>query len=127
MRKLRHLFTTALVALTLLLWGNVGMGQGLEDFTNSALTASYADGSFVGNAGITWTYVASRDDNGTQGVNAPALMFKGDLTAKVTSSTIPGGIGNLTVKLYKAFTGAGDRQVELFVNGISKGISVPFD
>lgn len=37
MRKLRHLFTTALVALTLLLWGNVGWGQIISQYveTNS--------------------------------------------------------------------------------------------
>ncbi len=31
------------------------------------------------------------------------------------------------MKLYKGFTGGGDRQVELFVNGVSQGTSTPFD
>ena len=47
--------------------------------------------------------------------------------SKVTSSTISGGIGDFSVKLYKGFTGGGNRQVELFVNGVSQGTSTPFD
>ena len=105
--------------------------QGFEDFTNSNATASYTNGNFIGNDGITWTYVASRDDNGDangSGIVTPALMLRrvADNSA-VSSSTISGGIGNFSVKLYKGFTGAGDRQVELFVNGVSKGTSTPFD
>ena len=38
--------------------------QGFEDFTNSNATSGYTNGDFVGNNNITWTYVASRDDNG---------------------------------------------------------------
>lgn len=106
-------------------------GQGLEDFTNSNATGSYADNSFTGNDGITWTYVASRDANGDangSGINLPALMLRRSSDgSKVTSSSISGGIGDFSVKLYKGFTGAGDRQVELFVNGISQGVSTPFD
>lgn len=108
-----------------------GAGGGLEDFTNSNATSSYTDGSFVGNNGITWTYVASRDENGDangSGIDGKALMLRriADNSA-VSSSTISGGIGNFSVKLYKGFTGGGNRQVELFVNGISQGTSTVFD
>ena len=44
--------------------------------------------------------------------------------SKITSSTISGGIGDFSVKLYKGFTGSGDRQVELFINGVSKGYAM---
>ena len=47
--------------------------------------------------------------------------------SKITSSAISGGIGNFSVKLYKGFTGSGNRQVELFINGVSKGTSDTFD
>ncbi|MCB5253121.1 MAG: lamin tail domain-containing protein [Candidatus Cloacimonadaceae bacterium] len=105
--------------------------QGSEDFANSTATASYGSGSFVGNNGITWTYVASRDENGddnNSGIAIPALMLRrvADNSA-VASSTIGGGIGDFSVKLYKGFTGGGNRQVELFINGVSKGTSTPFD
>lgn len=105
--------------------------QGLEDFTNSNATSSYADNNFVGNNGITWTYVASRDGNNDtngSGINLPALMLRRVSDgSKITSSSISGGIGDFSVKLYKGFTGSGDRQVELFVNGVSQGLSTPFD
>ena len=105
--------------------------QGLEDFTNSAATSSYNDGSFSGQNGITWSYVASRNANGdanNSGINLPALMLrKASSNSSVTSSAISGGIGDFSVKLYKGFTGSGSRQVELFVNGVSQGLSTSFN
>lgn len=108
-----------------------GMSQGLEDFTNSNATPSYGSDQFLGNDGITWTYVKSRNANGddnASGIDLPALMLRRQAdNSKITSSAIPGGIGNFSVKLYKGFTGGGDRQAELFVNGISQGTSDAFD
>jgi len=124
----KNYFLTLL--LTLFISG-LSFGQGLEDFANSEATSSYSDGSFVGNSGITWSYVASRDannDNNNSGISLPALMLRRVSSgSKITSSTISGGIGNFSVKLYKGFTGGGDRQVELFVNGVSQGTSTAFD
>lgn len=123
MKKLYFLFILCISTLS--------FGQGLEDFTNSNATSSYSDNSFVGNAGITWSYVASRDANGdanSSGITLPALMLRRNTEpSTITSSTITGGIGDFSVKLYKGFTGAGDRQVELFVNGVSFGTSTAFD
>lgn len=102
-----------------------------ETFDNSNATASYADNSFTGDNGVTWTYVASRDENGDangSGINGNALMLRRSSdNSSVSSSLVPNGIGDFSVKLYKGFTGAGNRQVELFVNGISQGTSTPFD
>ncbi|MDB0020825.1 fibronectin type III domain-containing protein, partial [bacterium] len=85
----------------------------------------------MGNSSITWSYIKSRNadnDNNNSGINLPALMLqKQSEGSKVTSSSIPGGISDFSVKLYKGFTGAGNREVELFVNGVSKGTSTPFD
>lgn len=110
---------------------NLTHGQGLEDFTNSNATSSYSDGSFEGINGITWSYIASRNGNNdanSSGIDLPALMLRrASSGSKITSSAIPGGISNFSVKLYKGFTGVGDRQVELFINGVSKGTSTPFD
>jgi hypothetical protein len=106
-------------------------GQGSEDFANSNATGSYSDGSFVGNSGVTWTYVASRDANNdanSSGIALPALMLRRVANgSKVTSSAVAGGMGDFSVKLYKGFTGGGDRQVELYVNGVLKGTSTAFD
>ena len=110
---------------------SLSYAQGSEDFANSMATGSYADGSFMGNGGVTWTYVQSRDANADanmSGITLPALMLRRNSSgSKITSSSIPGGISDFSVKLYKGFTGGGDRQVELFVNGISQGTSTVFD
>ncbi len=103
----------------------------IENFDNSALTNSYADGSFDGANAITWTYVGSRDQNGdanSSGIAGNAIMLRrASSDSKITSSSISGGIKNFTVKMYKGFTGGGNRQIELFVNGVSVGKSVAFD
>ncbi len=131
MRKI-HTQLKTLMLIVAFLWPMMSFAQGgLEDFTNSNATGSYADNSFVGNNSITWSYVQSRDANGDangSGINLPALMLR-ELASNsaVSSSTISGGIGDFSVKLYKGFTGGGNRQVELFVNGVSKGTSVAFD
>jgi|GEM_PF-1655201 hypothetical protein len=104
---------------------------GFENFDNAVLPTSYDNGSFVGNNGVTWTYVASRDENGddnNSGIDGNALMLRRIADgSKITSSAFPGGISDFSVKLYKGFTGGGDRQVELFVNGVSYGLSDAFD
>ncbi len=121
-------FLTGGLLMLLLMTVSLGWGQGLENFDNLTVGASYSDGSFVGNNSITWSYIHSRDENNTGGVTAPALMLREESKgSKVTSSAIPNGIGNFSVKLYKGFTGAGSRQVELFINGVSKGTSTSFD
>ena len=113
------------------LWCVWSFAQGIEDFSNSTTTGSYSDGSFVGNNTITWSYVASRNGNGdanNSGINLPALMLRqSSENSKISSSSISGGIANFSVKLYKGFTSDGGRQVELFINGVSKGTSTPFD
>jgi hypothetical protein len=125
--KKNYIFTLLLA----LCFGTFSFGQGSEDFTGVTLPGSYSDDSFVGNNDITWTYIESRDangDNNNSGITLPALMLRRSSDdSKITSSTISGGIGDFSMKLYKGFTGAGDRQVELFVNGVSKGTSTPFD
>lgn len=103
----------------------------VETFDNSTATSSYGDGSFVGVNGVTWTFVASRDGNGdsnSSGISLPALMLRrASDDSKITSSTISGGISSFSVTLYKGFTGGGNRQVEVFINGNSVGTSVAFD
>ena len=115
---MKHFYFKILTLLTF----NLTHGQGLEDFTNSNATNSYSDGSFEGNNGITWSYIASRNgnnDSNSSGIELPALMLRrASSGSKITSSAISGGISNFSLKLYKGFTGGGDRQVELFINGV---------
>lgn len=100
---------------------------GSETFTNSALTTSYANNSFVGDNSVTWTYIQSRDDNGTQITGKGIMLRRVADNSKVTSSLVAGGIGDFTCKLLKGFTGAGNRQVQLYVNGVLKGSSILWD
>lgn len=104
---------------------------GFENFDNAELTTSYANNSYVGNNGVTWEYIESRDENGddnNSGIDGNAIMLRQiSDNSKITSSNVSGGIADFSVKLYKGFTGEGNRQVELFVNGVSQGTSTPFD
>src|SRR5699024_7052323 len=104
---------------------------GFESFDNAELGAAYSDGSFVGNYGVTWSYVESRNENNDlndSGIDGKAIMLRRlSDESKITSSTVSGGIGDFSVKLYKGFTGPGCRHVELLINCVSQGKSVPFD
>ncbi|SDS52530.1 T9SS type A sorting domain-containing protein [Winogradskyella sediminis] len=103
-------------------------GQGSESFTNHTLTAgSYENGSYTGDNGVVWTYIRCRKDEGFQITGKSLMLRRASDNSKITSSTVPGGIGNFTCKLRKAFTGGGNRQAELFVNGVSQGSSMAWD
>ncbi|MCZ7592667.1 MAG: amidohydrolase family protein [Kiritimatiellae bacterium] len=121
----------ASIFLTLLATGFAAWSDGLETFDNeNAPPAVYATSSFVGNNGVTWSYELCRDasaDSGAYVINGAGLMFNPSSASKLYSSAIPGGIRDFSVKLRKGFTGAGLRQVELFVNGVSIGLSESFD
>ncbi|MFV0248409.1 MAG: T9SS type A sorting domain-containing protein [Tenacibaculum sp.] len=103
----------------------------VENFTKSNLVSSYRDSSFVGNYGITWSYIKSRNNNNdanAAGIEGKAIMLRSrEEGSKISSSPISGGIKDFSTILYKGFTGVGNRQVELFINGESKGVSVEFD
>lgn len=117
----------ALLLVAFLCFGLSGYGQGSESFTNSNATASYTNGSYLGDNGITWTYVQSRNE-GSFPITGRGLMLRQVSDhSRITSSLIPNGIGSFTCRLLKGFTGAGNRQVELFVNGVSQGTSIAWD
>jgi hypothetical protein len=89
---------------------------GMETFDNCNATASYTDGSFVGNYGIVWNYFHSRD-TGAYPINGKGLMLRRGSDSKLESAPISGGIGSFELKMRKAFTGATPRQLELYING----------
>ncbi len=105
--------------------------QGLETFDNFTYTAlGYVDGSFEGENGITWNYVQSRGSTAGNDVfeidgNGIMLRRSGE-GSKIYSAPVSGGIGSFSVQMRKAHTSTGVRQVELFINGISKGVSIEF-
>ncbi|MGF7057811.1 CehA/McbA family metallohydrolase [Brassicibacter mesophilus] len=86
---------------------------------------TYANGSFVGNNNITWNYISARKDEGFV-IDGKGMMLRNS-GSKCTSELIPGGISSFSVELKKGFTGSGNRQIELFINEESKGLSQVFD
>ncbi|RLD59050.1 MAG: hypothetical protein DRJ01_11805, partial [Bacteroidetes bacterium] len=104
-----------------------GSGNTIETFDNCTVGASYVDDNFVGVNGITWNYIQSRDED-TYGIDGNGLILRdASNSSKCYSQTISTGIGDFSVQLKKAFTGAGNRQVELFINNVSYGTSASFD
>lgn len=91
-------------------------GQGLETFDNSEATASYTNGSFIGEGGITWNYVHARNE-GDFPIDGAGLMLRRADEPSSLSATIPGGVGNFSVDTRKAFTANAQRRLELVING----------
>ena len=106
--------------------GNVSVGT-TERFNGSdaVLSSQYSDGTFTGVANISWSFVESRD-NGGYPIDGEGIMLRRSSDNSNISASIDGGIGNFSVNLRKAYTGASDRQVEVFVNGRSVGASEIF-
>ena len=120
-------FFTFLVFVSVLLSNLNVFGQGSETFESANLPGSYSDGSFVGDNSVTWNYVQSRDDAGYEITGEGIMLRRSSSNSKVYSESVAGGIGDFSCDLKKAYTGSGNRQVELFINGVSKGTSDAFD
>lgn len=103
--------------------------QGSETFENPspALPGSYNTGSFVGDNGVTWDYVESRNDAGYEITGEGIMLRRSSDNSALSTTAVPNGIGDFSCDLLKAFTGSGNRQVELFVNGVSQGTSIAWD
>ncbi len=103
----------------------------VENFSNADASLSFVDDNFAGSNNITWYFLQSRVENGyanNSGIEGNALMLRNvSSSSNVHSSTIPSGITDFYVRLYKGFAEAGYRQVELIVNNVSKGASTIFD
>lgn len=94
-----------------------------EDFENiPATNSSYSDREWV-SKGITWTATNARTDKQIHidGDNNRAICLR---KGALTSSTISGGIGSLTVKTYLPFSDA-EGSYTLKVNGEVKG-QIPY-
>lgn len=92
---------------------------GTENFSTAPnqSSSSYATNTWT-NAGITWTATDSRTD---QIVNGASVLLR---NGTLSSSTITGGIGSLTITTKQVFTGSAGT-FNLIVNGNMVG-SIPF-
>ena len=76
---------------------------GLETFANyTNASSSYTTNTFAGQDGSTWTVAACRGDIA---VNGKAPTIRNVVNAYIRSGTITGGVGSLTFKYRKPFTG----------------------
>jgi len=96
----------------------LAFGQGSQNFesVSPALPTSYSNGSFT-DGGITYTYGHSRDQD-TSEINGVGLMLR-RASDSYLEFTIPNGVGTLSFDYRKAFSGNGERQLMLIVNGDS--------
>jgi len=75
---------------------------------------SYTSGSFVGVNGITWNYTGARNESGFE-IDGNGILFRD--SGSYVRATIPGGVNEVSVDYRKGFTGGGNRQLEIRVNG----------
>ena len=90
-----------------------------ENFANIPdESSSYANRSWSGINGI-WNATEARTD---QTINGKAILvdFRSTTNGSLTSPTVSGGIGDLTVTLQRIFTGS-DGTLDVFVNGNLEG------
>ncbi len=108
--------------------------QGAETFeSQTALTATYADGSFNGEtSGVTVNYVHSRNEGlGTSDsypINGKGLMLRrADEPSSVEFTINNGGVGTFTFSYRKAFTGGtNNRVLAVLVDGEEKTLIPAF-
>ncbi|HPK05658.1 MAG TPA: hypothetical protein PK908_07175, partial [Bacteroidales bacterium] len=87
-----------------------------ESFDNFMHSGSqYLAGSFNGDEGFVWNYFHSRNED-NYGITEKGLMLRNGRDSRLESDPISDGIGNFSVQMRKAFTGATPRQLELWIN-----------
>ena len=99
-------------------------GQGLENFNNFAgASGTYADGTFIGQDGSTWTFTQCRGD---RAINAPTPCLGKNRTpaANVFSGSIHNGCGVISFDFKQGFSTAVD--LNLLINGlVVKNVTSP--
>ena len=127
MKKFYSLVAAVILAVTV-------NAQGAETFeSQTALTATYADGSFNGEtSGVTVNYVHSRNEGlGTADsypINGKGLMLRrADEPSSVEFTINNGGVGTFTFSYRKAFTGGtNNRVLAVLVDGVEKTLIPAF-
>ncbi|WP_299365991.1 hypothetical protein [Winogradskyella sp.] len=96
-----------------------------ESFANIPTTSSgqYLARTWTGDDGFTWNATNSRTD---LTINGSAITMNDDTAnTYVESSSVPGGIGDLTISTQRKF-GGGSGNLNVLVNGTNVG-TVPYD
>ncbi|RYE20003.1 MAG: hypothetical protein EOP51_18770, partial [Sphingobacteriales bacterium] len=92
-----------------------------ESFANIPTTSSgtYLNRMWTGDNGFTWNATSARTD---QTLIGKAIAT--DAVGTVTSPTVSGGIGTLSFKYVRAFTGTGGRTIKVYINGNQFGADI---
>lgn len=126
MKKFTYL-KMMLLAVVMMAGSVSAWGQGTETFENHTLSGTnYVNGSFVGDNGIKWNYIQVTGEQDYSINGKGILLRRSDAPSSIKSSIISGGISSFSVKMRKAFTGTGDRQVALYINDNFIANSVAF-
>ncbi len=125
--KIMVMFTFAFISSVSLFAQNWNYTETFEN--HNATIGGYTNNSFLGDNGVTWTYVRGRADNGYQvnPENKSFMLGGGAPQSTIKSSVISGGINDLKISMKKAFTGAGNRQIALYINGNFIANSIAWD
>jgi hypothetical protein len=117
----QKLLTTMMLALMLVFGGQVwGQTSPInESFSNIGPYVGYQTETWTGDDGGTWTATDARTD---QSITGKAICIRNGV---LTSPTVSGGIGSLTVTTQRKYSG-GSGNMDLRVNGSSVG-SIPYD
>lgn len=103
--------------------GTGGSDCASEDFENiPASSSSYTTRTWTGSDGV-WTATEARTDQSING-KAITIDFRDSTNGTLTSPTITGGIGDLTISTQRKFTGT-DGTLDILVNGSVVG-TVPY-
>lgn len=99
---------------------------GTENFENipsssSDNSGSYQSRTWIGTDGVTWTAEGARTD---QTLNGKAICLGTSGTRYVQSPTYSNGIGQLTFKYVRGFTGSGARTIQVLVNNVQIGSDI---
>jgi len=103
-----------------LIMSSVVWGQGTETFTNipTSSSTSYSTRSWTGDDGGTWEATDARTD---QSIDGKAILVRDGV---LTSPTLSGGIGSLTLTTIRVFSG-GTGNLQVNVNGNPVG-TIPY-
>ncbi len=105
-----------LITFLLILVASAAWAQGLETFDGFSLAGnSYADGTFTGQDGSTWTYTQCRGDYTITG-NSIMIGRNRDPQSNFYSGSISGGIGVLNFDYMQAFSA--NVNLKVLINGM---------
>ncbi len=99
-----------------------------EDFTNMPPNnSSYTSRTWTGTDGVIWTAEGARTDGTMTGSGRAITLGNSPTVRNITSPVYSNGMGVLSFRYVRAFTGTGARSFQVFVNGAQVGSDVVVD